>query len=82
MLLGEASSDEQIISLNVITHELSITGSTPTVDLSAYFNTDTTYDAGTGVTLNGTTFEIGQEVATSSIVEFAGVTVNGSEFYW
>ena len=40
--------------------------------------TDTTYSAGTGVSLVGTTFNIGQDVATTSGVTFGAVTVTGN----
>jgi len=40
--------------------------------------TNTTYSAGTGVTLTGTSFSIGQAVATTSNVTFNDVTVTGT----
>ena len=41
-------------------------------------DTDTTYTAGTGVTLTGTSFSIGQDIATNSSPTFAGLTLNGT----
>ena len=41
-------------------------------------NTDTTYSAGTGITLTDTTFSIGQAVGTSDDVTFNNMTVSGN----
>lgn len=40
-------------------------------------DTNTTYSAGTGITLDGTTFSIGQAVGTSDNVTFNNMTVSG-----
>ena len=42
--------------------------------------TNTTYSAGTGVALNGTTFSIGQDVATTATPTFAQLTVDNLTF--
>ena len=55
----------QSITLDTYGHVTALTSATETV-----VNTDTTYSAGTGVTLSGTTFSIGQSVATSAEVTF------------
>ena len=44
--------------------------------IKSYVNT--TYSAGTGVSLSGTTFSIGQAVATNSNVTFGSVTASGN----
>ena len=43
-------------------------------------DTNTTYSAGTGVTLSGTTFSIGQAVSTTSNVRFADITANNISY--
>jgi hypothetical protein len=64
----------QSITLDTYGHVTALTSATETV-----VNTDTTYSAGTGVTLTGTTFSIGQSVATSATPSFDKVlaTSNG-----
>ena len=66
---------------------VTITGSGATTVSGTYPNftisstdtdTNTTYSAGTGLSLDGTTFSIGQAVATNSNVEFNNLTVNGA----
>jgi len=41
-------------------------------------NTDTTYTAGTGITLTGTEFSIGQDVATTASPAFVNLTLSGT----
>lgn len=52
----------------------SFTWATPT-------DTNTTYSAGTGVTLSGTTFSIGQAVATTDSPTFANAYIGGSLYH-
>ena len=50
-----------------------------TTDITFVLVSDSTvYTAGTGVTLSGTTFSIGQDVGTSANVTFAAATVEGN----
>ena len=56
----------------------SISGTYPNFTItSTDNNTDTTYTAGTGITLTGTEFSIGQGVATTDSPTFAAINVNG-----
>ena len=65
----------QDITLDGFGHVTGIASATETV---VNTDTNTTYSAGTGVTLSGTTFSIGQAVATNSNVSFASVTATGN----
>ena len=57
----------------------SISGTYPNFTItSTDNNTDTTYTAGTGITLTGTEFSIGQDVATTDSPTFAGGTYTGA----
>jgi hypothetical protein len=58
----------QDITLDTYGHITGITSATETVT-----NTDTTYSAGTGMSLSGTTFSIGQEVGTGNSPTFANM---------
>ena len=58
----------QDITLDTYGHITGITSATETVT-----NTDTTYSAGTGMSLSGTTFSIGQEVGSGNSPTFANM---------
>ena len=60
----------------------SISGTYPNFTItSTDNNTDTTYTAGTGITLTGTEFSIGQDVATTASPAFAGLTVGSNTVF-
>jgi len=60
----------------------SISGTYPNFTItSTDNNTDTTYTAGTGITLTGTEFSIGQGVATTDSPAFAGLTVGSNTVF-
>ena len=65
----------QDITLDGFGHVTGISSATETV---VNTDTNTTYSAGTGVSLSGTTFSIGQAVATNSNVSFGSVTASGN----
>jgi hypothetical protein len=59
----------------------SISGTYPNFTItSTDNNTDTTYTAGTGLTLTGTEFSIGQDVATTASPTFAAITATTGNY--
>ena len=75
--IGSAGVLQYDSSTNEVTYSNTITATSFIGDGSQLSGiTDTTYSAGTGVTLSGTTFSIGQAVATNSNVQFNSVNSN------
>lgn len=69
------SAPDQTVSLTGA-GATSISGTYPNFTITSTDN-NTTYTAGTGITLTGTEFSIGQDVATTASPTFASINVNG-----